>query len=85
VRRIRVYTPSTWPPAMTRSIHMTVLAVRQQTRAATTAPRTGRRFTSESRTAHMQEIKERLARDEYAVDPRKVAEAIVRRLLAERR
>jgi hypothetical protein len=33
----------------------------------------------------MEQIKELLARDDYAVDPHKVAEAIVRRLLAERR
>jgi hypothetical protein len=32
----------------------------------------------------MEQIRERLGRDDYAVDPHKVAEAIVRRLLAER-
>jgi anti-sigma28 factor (negative regulator of flagellin synthesis) len=32
----------------------------------------------------MEQIKERLARDDYAVDPQKVADAILRRLLAER-
>jgi anti-sigma28 factor (negative regulator of flagellin synthesis) len=64
---------------------MTVLAVRPKTRAAGKAPRTSRRITSESRTAQMEQLKERLARDDYAVDPHKVADAIVRRLLAERR
>jgi anti-sigma28 factor (negative regulator of flagellin synthesis) len=64
---------------------MTVLAVRPQTRVARKATRTSRRFTSESRTTKMEQIKERLARDDYAVDPHKVADAIVRRLLAERR
>ena len=48
------------------------------------APRTSRRFTSESRTTKMEQIKQRLERDDYAVDPHKVAEAIVRLLLAER-
>jgi anti-sigma28 factor (negative regulator of flagellin synthesis) len=32
----------------------------------------------------VQQIKERLARDEYAVDPQKVADAILRRLLVAR-
>jgi hypothetical protein len=30
---------------------------------------------------HMQQIMERLERDDYAVDPQKVADAILRRLL----
>ena len=63
---------------------MTVLAVRPKTRAAGKATRTSRRFTSESRTAHVQQIKERLARDDYAVDPQKVADAILRRLFEAR-
>jgi anti-sigma28 factor (negative regulator of flagellin synthesis) len=38
----------------------------------------------ESRMIKMQSIQERLGRDEYEVDPRKVADAIVARLLAAR-
>jgi anti-sigma28 factor (negative regulator of flagellin synthesis) len=84
LRRFRVSTPSTSSAPRTKCIHMTVLAVRPQTRAAREALRTSRRFTSESRTTKVEQIKELLARDDYAVDPHKVAEAIVRRLLAER-
>jgi anti-sigma28 factor (negative regulator of flagellin synthesis) len=36
----------------------------------------------ESRTMKMQSLQQRLDRDEYEVDPRKVADAIVARLLA---
>jgi anti-sigma28 factor (negative regulator of flagellin synthesis) len=56
---------------------MTVLAVRNETQTASRR----RRFTSRSKTARMQEIKERLERGEYEVDPRAIADAIVRRLL----
>jgi hypothetical protein len=38
----------------------------------------------ESRTMKMQTIRERLERDEYEVDPREVADAIVARLLSAR-
>jgi anti-sigma28 factor (negative regulator of flagellin synthesis) len=38
----------------------------------------------ESRTMKMQSIRERLERDEYEVDPREVADAIVARLLSAR-
>jgi anti-sigma28 factor (negative regulator of flagellin synthesis) len=58
---------------------MTVLAVRYQTG-------TGRRFgrSDESRRMHMEQLRERIELDRYAVDPQKVADAIVRRLMAER-
>jgi anti-sigma28 factor (negative regulator of flagellin synthesis) len=35
--------------------------------------------------AQMEQLRSRIERDDYAVDPEKVADAIVRRLLAERR
>lgn len=75
--RIRVRTPSSIPPGVTKPIHMTVLAQRYDTRRA----RTGRRFISESRKAQMEQLRERIDRGEYSVDPRQVADAIVRRLL----
>jgi anti-sigma28 factor (negative regulator of flagellin synthesis) len=34
---------------------------------------------------HMEQLRERIELDGYAVDPQKVADAIVRRLMAERR
>jgi anti-sigma28 factor (negative regulator of flagellin synthesis) len=59
---------------------MTALAIRHETG-------TGRRFgrNNESRRMQMEELRERIARESYAVDPHKVADAIVRRLLAETR
>jgi anti-sigma28 factor (negative regulator of flagellin synthesis) len=65
---------------MTTYVHMTVLAVRQEIG-------TGRRFgrSEESRRMHMEQLRERIELESYAVDPHKVADAIVRRLLAERR
>jgi hypothetical protein len=65
---------------MTTYVHMTVLAVRYETG-------TGRRFApkDESRRIDMEVLRERIERDDYSVDPRKVADAIVRRLLAESR
>jgi anti-sigma28 factor (negative regulator of flagellin synthesis) len=59
---------------------MTALAIRYQTG-------TGRRFgrNNESRRMQMEELRERIARESYAVDPHKVADAIVRRLLSETR
>jgi anti-sigma28 factor (negative regulator of flagellin synthesis) len=59
---------------------MTVLEVRYETG-------TGRRFgrSDESRRMHMQQLRESIELDSYAVDPQKVADAIVRRLLAEAR
>jgi anti-sigma28 factor (negative regulator of flagellin synthesis) len=58
---------------------MTLLAVRYETG-------TGRRFgrSDQSRRMHMEQLRERIERDGYAVDPQKVAEAIVRRLMADR-
>ena len=80
MKRIRVLTPSSGPRTVTNYIHMTVLAVRYQTGKA-------RRFgrSDESRRMHMQQLREQIELDAYAVDPRKVAEAIVRRLMAETR
>jgi anti-sigma28 factor (negative regulator of flagellin synthesis) len=34
---------------------------------------------------HMEQLRERIELERYAVDPQKVADAIVRRLMAERR
>jgi len=78
--RIRVLTPSSDRRPVTTYVHMTVLAVRHQTG-------TGRRFgrSDESRRMHMEQLRERIELESYAVDPHKVADAIVRRLLAERR
>ena len=77
--RVRVRTPSSAGRPMTRYVHMTVLAVRPQTG-------TGRRFgrSDESRRTHMEELRERIELESYSVDPHKVADAIVRRLLGER-
>jgi anti-sigma28 factor (negative regulator of flagellin synthesis) len=57
---------------------MTALAVRYETG-------TKRRFErrDESRMMQMELLRERIERDDYAVDPEKVADAIVRRLLME--
>jgi anti-sigma28 factor (negative regulator of flagellin synthesis) len=65
---------------MTTYVHMTVLAVPHQAG-------TGRRFgrSDESRRMHMEQLRERIELNSYEVDPHKVADAIVRRLLAERR
>ena len=78
--RFRVLTPSGDPRPVTTYVHMTVLAVRPTTG-------TGRRFgrSDESRRTHMEELRERIELESYAVDPHKVADAIVRRLLMERR
>ena len=63
-------------PPVTTYVHMTVLAVRPSTG-------TGRRFgrSDESRRTHMEQLRERIELESYAVDPHKVADAIVRRLL----
>jgi hypothetical protein len=78
--RFRVHTPSPDGRPMTTYVHMTVLAVRPKIG-------TGRRFgrSDESRRTHMEELRERIELESYDVDPHKVADAIVRRLLAERR
>jgi anti-sigma28 factor (negative regulator of flagellin synthesis) len=59
---------------------MTVLAVRHETGS-------GRRFArqDESRRIDLELLRERIERGGYSVDPRKVADAIVERLLAESR
>jgi anti-sigma28 factor (negative regulator of flagellin synthesis) len=64
---------------MTTYLHMTLLAVRDETG-------TGRRFgrSDESRRMHMEQLREQIELESYAVDPHKVADAIVRRLLADR-
>jgi anti-sigma28 factor (negative regulator of flagellin synthesis) len=61
---------------MTTYVHMTALAVRYETGRT-------RRFErrDESRMALMDELRERIERDEYAVDADKVADAIVRKLM----
>jgi anti-sigma28 factor (negative regulator of flagellin synthesis) len=61
---------------VTNYLHMTVLAVRYETG-------TRRRFErrDESRMMQMQELRERIERDDYSVDAEKVADAIVRRLM----
>jgi anti-sigma28 factor (negative regulator of flagellin synthesis) len=58
---------------------MTALAVRYRTGRT-------RRFErrDESRMVQMEQLRERIERDEYAVDAHKVADAIVRKLLAQR-
>jgi len=60
---------------VTNYVHMTALAVRYETGRR-------RRFErrDESRMAQIEQLRERIARDDYAVDPEKVADAIVRRL-----
>jgi hypothetical protein len=80
MKRIRVSTPSSGCRSVTTYVHMTVLAVRYETGKA-------RRFgrSEESRRMHMEQLRERIELDSYAVDPHKVADAIVRRLLAESR
>jgi hypothetical protein len=63
---------------MTRYVHMTVLAVRYESRRRFRPDREGT-TTGGSRTMRMQEIRERIERDEYEVDAQKVADAILRR------
>jgi anti-sigma28 factor (negative regulator of flagellin synthesis) len=76
VRRVRVLTPSSDRRIPSSYVHMTVLAVRYESG-------TRRRFErlDESRMVELEQLRERIERDEYAVDPDKVAEAIVRRLV----
>ena len=78
MRTVRVPTPSSDGRGVTNYIHMTALAVRYETGR-------GRRFErrDESRMAQMEQLRERIARDDYAVDADKVADAIVRRLMLE--
>ena len=63
---------------MTSYVHMTALAVRQE-------PGTGRRFARQGRRTHLEQLRERVRRGEYAVDAEQVADAIVRRVLERRR
>ena len=63
---------------MTTYVHMTVLTVEHETG-------TRRRFErrDESRMKQVQELRERIARNDYSVNAEKVAEAILRRLMDE--
>jgi anti-sigma28 factor (negative regulator of flagellin synthesis) len=76
VSKVRVPTPSSDGRSVTTYVHMTVLAVRYETGKR-------RRFErrDESRMMQMHELRERIERDDYSVDPEKVADAIVRRLM----
>ena len=76
MRKVRVLTPSSDGRSVTNYVHMTVLTARYETG-------TRRRFErrDESRMMQMQELRERIERDEYSVDPEKVADAILRRLM----
>jgi anti-sigma28 factor (negative regulator of flagellin synthesis) len=76
MRRFRVSTPSTDGRTVTTYVHMTALAIRE---ARPERRRFGR---SDRRTTHAEHIMRRVERGEYTVDPHKVAEAILRRLLA---
>jgi Anti-sigma-28 factor, FlgM len=80
MKRIRVLTPSSDRRPATTYVHMRVLAVRHGTGS-------GRRFgrSHKSRRAHIEQLRERIERDGYEVDSHAVADAIVRRLLAEAR
>ena len=77
--RVRVRTPSTFRRTVSSYVHMTALAVRYETGRT-------RRFErrDEARMVEMEQLRERIERDDYAVDARKVADAIVRKLLAQR-
>ena len=79
MRKVRVTTPSSGGRSVTSYVHMTALAVRYETGRQ-------RRFErrDESRMIKMQQLRERIERDDYAVDTHKVADAIVRRLQAQR-
>ena len=76
--RIRVLTPSSDGRSVTTYVHMMVLAARDETG-------TRRRFErrDESRMMQVQELRERIERDDYSVDAEKVAEAMLRRLMQE--
>jgi anti-sigma-28 factor FlgM len=89
-----VTTPSSLRRRLTMLIHMTVLALRYDTRPGRF--RSGHRGesgfvrnarasrhadpTDASRTMKLHALQERIERGEYEVDPRKVADAIVARL-----
>ena len=72
-------TPSTVRRTVTSYVHMTALAVRYETGRR-------RRFDrrdDESRMTRLDHLRDLIARDEYAVDADKVAEAMLRRLMLE--
>ena len=79
MRRVRVRTPSTVRRSVTSYVHMTALAVRYETGRR-------RRFErrDEARMVQMEQLRERIERDDYSVDAHKVADAIVRKLLSQR-
>ena len=79
MRRVRVRTPSTVRRSVTTYVHMTALAVRYETGRR-------RRFErrDEARMVQMEQLRERIERDDYSVDAHKVADAIVRKLLSQR-
>ena len=79
MRRVRVRTPSTFRRTVTTYVHMTALAVRYESGRK-------RRFErrDEARMVRMQQLRERIEHDDYVVDAHKVADAILRRLRAQR-
>jgi anti-sigma28 factor (negative regulator of flagellin synthesis) len=77
MRRVRVLTPSSDGRSVSSYVHMTVLAVRYE--AGDKKRRFERR--DESRMMQLEQLRERIERDEYAIDPQKVAEAVLRRLM----
>jgi anti-sigma28 factor (negative regulator of flagellin synthesis) len=79
MRQVRVRTPSTVRRSVTTYVHMTALAVRYETGRR-------RRFErrDEARMVQMEQLRDRIERHDYAVDADKVADAIVRKLLAQR-
>ncbi len=69
---IQVPTPSSGASQMTTYVHMTALSARYDSG-------TGRRFGQKrSRKAYMDQLRERIERGEYTVDPEAVAAAIIR-------
>ena len=79
MRKVRVRAPSTVRRSVTTYVHMTALAVRYETGRR-------RRFErrDEARMVQMEQLRERIERDDYSVDAHKVADAIVRKLLSQR-
>jgi anti-sigma28 factor (negative regulator of flagellin synthesis) len=79
MRKVRVRTPSTVRRSVTTYVHMTALAVRYESGRK-------RRFErrDEARMVQMEQLRERINRDDYSVDAQKVADAIVRKLLSQR-
>ena len=77
MKRVRVLTP--WSDGRTGPtyVHMTVLDVRYEPGGRK------RRFErrDESRMIQLEQLRERIERGEYAIDPEKVADAVLRRLM----